>query len=326
MKWFVILLICAALGFVGYQYRDQIKDALGKSKSGAAESGSSGSGTAATTPKPEEVGPRPEPPKPEIKKPEIDPDIVEKFPLPKFKTLEELVGNWQNIPPSAFPRAVTVKTPVDIVIAGGAGKTSLPAGSLATAVSITGDKLTVLKHIPAPDGSLIVNANAPKGSVPIDETDFKQVLGDIYDAWKKRKTNQVLAERKNAMREREDGMLASNDTSVAPTESTGTVRRVPDPKTIDPKVGPRPEQEASGKVSVMITSINDGDVNEIKVDEIERWGPVRYEIVDGEPYWTGTVGYKTPTLFGIIDTEAMALIRKGKVLKWVYTGSGEDVP
>ncbi len=323
MKWFVILLICAALGFAGYHYRDQIKDALGKSKPG---SSASGSASTPTGKKPEDVGPRPEPPKPEIKKPEIDPDIAEKFPLPKFKTLEELVGNWQNIPASAFPRAVTVNKAVDILIAGGAGKTSLPAGSRANAIGISGDQLTVIKHIQAPDGTLVVAPTAPKGAIGIDDTDFKQVLGDIYNAWKKRKTNQVLAERKNAMREREDGALASNNpTSTSPTPS-GTVTRVPEPKSVDPRVGPKPEQESNGKVAVMLASIDSGDVNEIKINEIDRWGPVRYEMVDGEPYWTGTVGYQTDTLFGAIDTEAMALIRKGKVVNWVYTGSGEDVP
>jgi hypothetical protein len=323
MKWFVILLICAALGFAGYHYRDQIKDALGKSKPGSTESGTAGSpmGT-----KPEDVGPRPEPPKPEVKKPEIDPDIVEKFPLPKFKTLEELVGNWQNIPASAFPRAVTVNKAVDIIIAGGAGKTSLPAGSKASAIGISGDQLTVIKHIQAPDGTLVLSPTAPRGAINIDETDFKQVLGGIFDAWKKRKTNQVLAERKNAMREREDGSLASiNPTSPSPS-SPGTVARVPEPKSVDPKVGPRPEQESNGKVAVMLSSISDGDVHEIKINEIDRWGPIRYEIVGGEPYWTGTVSYTTDTLFGAIDTEAMALIRKGKVIEWVYTGSGEEVP
>lgn len=324
MKWFVILLICAALGFVGYQYRDQIKQSLGKSKPGTTQSGGPGQSGESTGTKPEAVGPRPDPPKPEVKKPEIDPDIVEEFPLPEFKPLEELVGNWQNIPPSAFPRVVTVKKPVDIVVAGGAGKITVPAGNKATAIGVSGDLLTVTKYIEGPDGAPVVGATVPRVAVPIDDTDFKPVLGGIYDAWKKRKKNQVLADRKNAMRERQDSALASND--VSPTESTGTVRHVPDPTNIDPRVGPKPEQEPTGKVSVMITSIEDGDVNEIKLDEIERWGPIRYDIVDGEPYWTGTVKYKTPTLFGIIDTEAMALIRKGKVIDWVYTGSGEEVP
>ena len=76
----------------------------------------------------------------------------------------------------------------------------------------------------------------------------------------------------------------------------------------------------------MVQSIRSGDVSEINLGEISHWGPVRYELVDRQPYWTGTVTYKTTSLFGTFDTEAMALMRNGKVVNWVYTGSLEEVP
>jgi len=318
MKWFVILLICAGLVYAGYHYRDQLRDVLGKASSGrgGSETGSAAPGKSAAP------APAPDPPKPPVK-PEIDPEIAEKFPLPRFKPLEELVGNWQNIPPTAFPRVVTLKKPVEILLAGGVGKTTMKANSEAAAIGISGDLLTVTNKVVDAHQTLLVSPGAPRGSVPIDDTNFKQVLGEIYEAWKKRKTSQVLAERKNAMRERENGALASANPSP-PTP--GAVQRVPEPKSVDPRVGPRPEQAPNGTVPVMVSSIKAGDVTEIKVDEIERWGPVRYELVDGEPYWTANVSYQTKTLFGPLDTEAQALIRRGKVANWVYTGSGEDVP
>ncbi|MED5457242.1 MAG: hypothetical protein VX428_07000, partial [Verrucomicrobiota bacterium] len=39
---------------------------------------------------------------------QVDP-IEEKYPIPDFKPIEELVGNWKKIPASAFPRQVTLK-------------------------------------------------------------------------------------------------------------------------------------------------------------------------------------------------------------------------
>ena len=65
---------------------------------------------------------------------------------------------------------------------------------------------------------------------------------------------------------------------------------------------------------------------EWEVNEISNWGPIRYELVDGEPYWTGTVTYNTTSLFGTFPTEAMAIMRNGKVIDWLYTGSLEEVP
>ena len=76
----------------------------------------------------------------------------------------------------------------------------------------------------------------------------------------------------------------------------------------------------------MVQSIKNRDVTEIKLDEIDRWGPVRVDYFEGQVYWVASVHYKSPTLFGLVPAEAMALMRKGKVLDWVYPGSGEDVP
>ena len=92
------------------------------------------------------------------------------------------------------------------------------------------------------------------------------------------------------------------------------------------KIGKQPERDARGRVAVMVKSIEQGDVTEINLNEISHWGPIRYELVDGQPYWTGTVNYMTNSLFGTFNTEAMALIRNSKVEEWVYTGSLEQVP
>ena len=76
----------------------------------------------------------------------------------------------------------------------------------------------------------------------------------------------------------------------------------------------------------MVQSVKNSDVTEIKLDDIDRWGSVRVDYFQGEPYWVCSVFYETPSLFGLVKAEAMALMRNGKVIDWVYPGSEEDVP
>jgi hypothetical protein len=75
-----------------------------------------------------------------------------------------------------------------------------------------------------------------------------------------------------------------------------------------------------------VASIERGDVREIKLSSIKRWGPVRPQLWNGKPVWTATVTYPTKSLFGVFDTEGMAIIFNGKVVEWRYTGSGEEIP
>jgi hypothetical protein len=92
------------------------------------------------------------------------------------------------------------------------------------------------------------------------------------------------------------------------------------------RIGKIPKRGNDGRVRLMVSSLMAGEVSEIKLNEISHWGPIRYEIVDDQPYWTGTVTYNTTSLFGTFPTEAMALMRNDKVINWLYTGSLEEVP
>ena len=37
---------------------------------------------------------------------------AKRYPMPKFKSIEQAVANWKAIPPSAFPRQITLSEPV----------------------------------------------------------------------------------------------------------------------------------------------------------------------------------------------------------------------
>ena len=312
MKWFIILLI-GATGVIGFMNREKIYDFLNKEKGQKSKELSTTDPQKETTPsiptnENNNTG----------KNPPIDP-IEEKYPFPDFKPIEALVGNWKKIPNSAFPRQVTVKVKAKYIFAGGAGSSTVPAGSKTTALSFSGDQLVI-----APNAQSKIN-----GKISIDDTDYKEILGAEYERYKNRKRKAVMTQRQRARLIAAEEVKNSNVQSI-PSQSVTIATASKLPKTrlseYENQIGQIPKRSNDGRVEIMINSLMAGEVSEIKINEVSNWGPIRYEIVDGEPYWTGTVTYNTTSLFGTFPTEAMALMRNGKVIDWLYTGSLEEVP
>ena len=253
---------------------------------------------------------------------QVDP-IEKKYPIPDFKPIEELVGNWKKIPASAFPRQVTLKAKAKYVFAGGAGSSTAPAGGKTFAISFSGDKLVITPN----------KESNVRGTISINDTNYKEILGDEYEKYKQRKKREVYAQRERA-RVIAATEVETNQTTSSPNTNESRANRVTSISRIskeklsdyENEIGKMPEAEDDGRVSIMVRSIRSGDVSEIKLNEISYWGPIRYEIVDNRAYWTATVNYKTTSLFGTFPTEAMALMRNGKVENWLYTGSLEEVP
>ena len=312
MKWFIILLI-GATGVIGFMNREEIYDFLNKEKGQKSKELSTTDPQKETTPsiptnENNNTG----------KNPPIDP-IEEKYPFPDFKPIEALVGNWKKIPNSAFPRQVTVKVKAKYIFAGGAGSSTVPAGSKTTALSFSGDQLVITP-----------NAQSKiKGKISIDDTDYKEILGAEYERYKNRKRKAVMTQRQRARLIAAEEVKNSNVQSI-PSQSVTIATASKLPKTrlseYENQIGQIPKRSNDGRVKIMINSLMAGEVSEIKINEVSNWGPIRYEIVDGEPYWTGTVTYNTTSLFGTFPTEAMALMRNEKVIDWLYTGSLEEVP
>ena len=252
----------------------------------------------------------------------VDP-IEEKYPIPDFKPIEELVGNWKKIPASAFPRQVTLKAKAKYVFAGGAGSSTAPAGGKTFAISLSGDKLVITPN----------KQSNVRGTISINDTNYKEILGDEYEKYKQRKKREVYAQRERARaiaatEVETNQTTSSTNTNESRANRVTSISRISKEKLSDyeNEIGKMPRAEDNGRVSIMARSIRSGDVSEIKLNEISYWGPIRYEIVDNRAYWTATVNYKTTSLFGTFPTEAMALMRNGKVENWLYTGSLEEVP
>ena len=315
MKWFFLIALAALITF-GILNKEKLpflnkEDPLDKSSAPITENDNDAE---TNNNEPENIN-KNEPPL-------VDP-IEEKYPMPEFQPIEQLVGNWKQIPSSAFPRKVTLKAKAKYIFAGGAGSSTAPAGANTFAISLSGENLVITPN---------TQSNV-RGTISIDDTDYKEILGEEYEKYKQRKKKEVYARRVRAREIAESEIELAQETSSTNTSQSRpnqvtSISRIPKDQISDyeNEIGEMPEADNDGRVPIMVSSIRSGAVSEIRLNEISYWGPIRYEIVDNRAYWTATVNYKTTSLFGTFPTEAMALMRNGKVENWLYTGSLEEVP
>ena len=66
-----------------------------------------------------------------------------------------------------------------------------------------------------------------------------------------------------------------------------------------------------------VASINEGEMSGLVLERIERWSPLKQEMVEGKPYWTVAIDYQADSIFGNFPARAKALIQGGQVVKWI---------
>lgn len=240
-------------------------------------------------------------------------ELARRYPLPEFKPIEALVGEWKKIPASAFPREVTLKVPATLQVAGGAGTSTLEAGR--KVVALAGNAAGTLVIAPSQDAVM-------RGTVPMGATDFQAVLGAVYDEFKSRKRAEVQKLRDAARKEAGAGSPAL----AAVLAGEGQ----PPPPAVLAKIGTRPPQREDHTIAAVEASIAERQKSrkhaEPPAGAVLGWSPLRYREVEGEPYWAASVRYTARTIFGEFPTEAVALIRHGRVVRWMYAGTGEPLP
>lgn len=242
-----------------------------------------------------------------------DKELAARYPLPEFKPIEVLVGGWKKIPASAFPRQVTLKVPATLQLTGGVGTGTLEAGRKVLALAGT------------PEGGLIIAPSQDavmRGAVPMEATDFKAVMSAVYEDFKKRKRSEVEKLREAARREAASGKGPPSSVLISEGPSP--------PAGVLASIGPKPVAQGDSTVPAVLESIAERHRTkkhaEPPAGTTLGWGPVRYREVGGEPYWAVSVRYTARTIFGEFPAEAVALMRNGKVVKWIYAGTGEPLP
>ncbi|MDZ4405067.1 hypothetical protein [Prosthecobacter sp.] len=212
---------------------------------------------------------------------------------PQIEPLESLTKNWTVFPPTAFPRQVKLSKPVELRMAG--GSTTLPAGSTAFALSAQANVLVI-----AP-----TQTSQARGQIFVHDTNMPTQVRESYERWKK-------------------GRIEMAQASWKKQRSSGSGASVSMPHAVD--ATGKPKRNADGSYDLLLASMQSGEVTEIKLNKIQRWGTPQATTIDNKPTWAVSVFYETIVFCGPMDAEAQAHVREGKVVRWIYPGSGEPVP
>jgi hypothetical protein len=105
---------------------------------------------------------------------------------------------------------------------------------------------------------------------------------------------------------------------VVPAEPTAPAEPVAAPEPVAPA-------GVSDVVKVMQASIQGKQIAEFTFDQVLEWSAGADEVVDGETFQTGIASYKAETIFGMKTIQAKALIKGGKVQRWIWPKSGMDI-
>ena len=217
------------------------------------------------------------------------------FVPPQIESLESLTKNWTTIPTQAFPRQVKLSKPVKFRMA--AGTSTLPAGSAAFALSAQSNVLLV-----APTQS-----SQARGQIFVHDTDLPVQVRESYERWRRGRIEMAQA--------------AWNKRQASPTSSAALLSL---PNAVEPTGAPK--RNADGSYDLLLASMKSGHVTDIKLNKIQRWGTPQQRSIDNQNTRAVSVFYETMAFCGPIDAEAQAQVRDGKIVRWIYPGSGEPVP
>jgi hypothetical protein len=224
-----------------------------------------------------------------------DAELERLVPMPNIKSLEEITSNWASVPQNAYPPQITLKA--DAVFQLPQGNTMrLSAGKNAVPVSL------------AADGTLAVTMRAGSeltATLPVDQTDFKELVTKRYEEGVARIKDRILARRE----EERARIAAAATTSDTVKAEAGEV--------------PKDASDEEKYLALMKQSVANGELKDVTPDKVKSWRWIGYEEIGGTGYWTGAAIITKETYFGEFETEAKALIRQGKVEKWTLPGVQE---
>lgn len=216
--------------------------------------------------------------------------------------------------PSDFPEKITINTPHSISDAASGVKMDLPKGTLVKPVSIKGNNI-VIQPIGIPINS----------EIDADDTNFKQLaLPKLIDRLTKGPAT-VKAPEKPAP--------TPTPAPVVPAEPTISVETPAEVPAVDPaanvaEMTPPTETPpvSNGSaisdeeiIAAMKAHLAAGGVKEFTADQAISWEIGKEETVNGSTYkQSGRVKFTAQTILGKQTHGAIALIKDGKIEKWVW--------
>lgn len=210
-----------------------------------------------------------------------------------------------------LPEMVTLKTSVALDAVEGEGKVSLAKG----------DEVELLNR---DQDSLIVETLNGKGKGKIDPK-----TTDVYDFLARAIYAEEAGEAPMVPKRTptEKPMMSDTPNEMAGGQEMGGQEMAPEPT-------PEPEVEAVAApaelgeeaiIALMQESIAAGAINEFTSEQVKNWAFEGDETVDGTDYQVGVASYEAKTIFGKRVVKAKALIKGGKVERWVFAKSGMEI-
>ena len=201
-----------------------------------------------------------------------------------------------SFPADQLPEKILLKSSAEIADPASDLKMTITAGSRVNLIRLAGQNVIISP-----------GAGPLEGSVPIDQTDLLEQLAAL-----------------------------PKNPPPAPTEPEVAVTTPAEPEmpVLEPAPAPEPTPEPEPPVptgpvdvvAVMQGSIKAGEIKECSFDQVLDWqASEETETIDGETYNTGIASYKAETVFGVKTIQAKALIKDGKVVRWLWPKSGMEI-
>ena len=238
----------------------------------------------------------------------------------KYKSANYTI-NLDEVRDNELPKTVKIENATEIPTLSGEGQVRLRKGDVVTLLNRKDDVLIVEK----PDSN-------GKGEISPKDTDlFQQLAKQIYE---KEAGGAVAVTTPPAPVPVPvpNPVPAPNLTPVAGVDPTPTPTPEPMP-VVEPEPEPTPTPAPVGGaklsddeiIALMKESIAGGAVKEFTSDQVKGWKPNGDETIDGTEYQTGLAAYEAATIFGVRPVQAKALIKDGKIERWVYAKSGMEI-
>lgn len=224
---------------------------------------------------------------------EIDALLEKRYPMPDIRPLLEIVDNWRQVPPKAYPKQVTIKQRVafQLVVDGQAvGASVAVPGTLVAPLGLDGETLQVAS---------LANQSM-KSQLPVDQTDFKDLVQNHYDEFVVNIRNQVHSNRAKAKKN-----LVANPEIY---KNFGKAEEGWD----DPN---------DPLFELVKASLAKGEVKAVQLNEAKQFRWNGSEKINGDKYQgtfdTVSVKFEVNTIFGVFPNEFKCLVQAGRVVGWI---------
>ncbi len=232
-----------------------------------------------------------------------------------------------SLTPEQLPQRVLLKTDVKVSDAASGGTMTIQAGNRVKLVRIEAGNAVV-----SPPGE-----SPFLGLVPITDTDLlDQIAANPPGA-----AVAPVAPPVTVVPEPVVPPVAATPEPVTPANGDSEEpAKMPEPPPVPepaPEPAPAPAPEPAGEpappaaagaadvVKAMQESIKAGQIKEFTFEQVLVWTAGADETVDGETYQTGLASYKAETIFGVKTIQAKALVKTGKVQRWIWPKSGMEI-